>query len=250
MGPLKSYLNNTSSLSYAYLASLPLFVIYELMMWLARLGSNSNTEIRISADIWIQQLLFMMHHNTLLLSTLLVLVLGGLIWYKERDKPIVFKPGWFVMMLLESAGWAVILAVLVSGLLSWLFYLVGQLGPAAASLLMMAESNGLNSFQRIGLSVGAGLYEELVFRVLLVYGLFYAFIKIMRPHRAQLAAILLAAFLFSLAHYIGSMGDVFTLSSFLFRMVFGLALNLLLWVRGFGITAWTHAIYNILVMFS
>lgn len=250
MGPLKSYLNNTSSLSYAYLASLPLFVIYELMMWLARLGSKSNTEIRISADIWIQQLLFMMHHNTLLLSTLLVLVLGGLIWYKERNKPIVIKPGWFFMMLLESGVWAVLLAVLVSGLLSWLFYVVGQIGSAEASLLMMAESSGLSSFQRIGLSVGAGLYEELVFRVLLVYGLFYAFLKMMRPHRAQLGAILLAAFLFSLAHYIGSMGDVFTISSFLFRMVFGLALNLLLWVRGFGITAWTHAIYNILVMFS
>ncbi|RLB78811.1 MAG: CPBP family intramembrane metalloprotease, partial [Deltaproteobacteria bacterium] len=54
-------------------------------------------------------------------------------------------------------------------------------------------------------------------------------------------------FLFSLVHYIGTYGDAFTLASFTFRFLFGLALNVLFIVRGFGIAAWTHALYDVMV---
>ena len=63
------------------------------------------------------------------------------------------------------------------------------------------------------------------------------------------AAIVLSALLFSLVHYVGSMGDPFTLSSFLYRFIFGLLLNGIYVWRGFGIAAWTHALYDLMVLF-
>ncbi|NBB73510.1 MAG: CPBP family intramembrane metalloprotease, partial [Bacteroidetes bacterium] len=58
----------------------------------------------------------------------------------------------------------------------------------------------------------------------------------------------LGAAIFSAVHYVGPFGDAFTLASFSFRFLFGLALNgLFLW-RGFGVAAWTHALYDVMLV--
>jgi len=63
-----------------------------------------------------------------------------------------------------------------------------------------------------------------------------------------IAAIVLSAFVFSLAHYTGSLGEAFTLTSFTFRFLFGVALSAIYLLRGFGMAAWTHALYDIIVL--
>jgi hypothetical protein len=55
----------------------------------------------------------------------------------------------------------------------------------------------------------------------------------------------LGALIFSAFHYIGPFGDRFTLASFTFRAVAGLLFSGLYVLRGFGITAWTHALYDV-----
>ncbi len=62
------------------------------------------------------------------------------------------------------------------------------------------------------------------------------------------SAILLSAVLFSAIHYTGNMGDPFTMSSFLFRFLFGVILNGIYVLRGFGVAAWTHALYDVIVI--
>ncbi|MDX1672858.1 MAG: CPBP family intramembrane glutamate endopeptidase, partial [Balneolaceae bacterium] len=57
-----------------------------------------------------------------------------------------------------------------------------------------------------------------------------------------------AALIFSGVHYIGVFGDPFTVGTFLFRFLFGLALNGIYIYRGFGMAAWTHAIYDMMVI--
>jgi hypothetical protein len=59
------------------------------------------------------------------------------------------------------------------------------------------------------------------------------------------AAIVVSAVIFSGFHYLGPLGDRLTLASFTFRAVAGLVLSGLFAVRGFGITAWTHALYDV-----
>jgi hypothetical protein len=58
-------------------------------------------------------------------------------------------------------------------------------------------------------------------------------------------ATLLGALVFSAFHYIGPYGDVLELRSFAFRAIAGVLFSGLYLVRGFGITAWTHALYDV-----
>ena len=61
---------------------------------------------------------------------------------------------------------------------------------------------------------------------------------------AVLVAVVSSAFIFSAFHYIPPYGDRLELASFTFRFLSGLAFSALYVVRGFGITAWTHALYD------
>ena len=93
---------------------------------------------------------------------------------------------------------------------------------------------------------GAGLYEEVLFRLLLLPIAVWAFERLgCSTLAAGFWAILLSSLLFSAAHYVGPLGDSFTLYSFTFRTVAGLFFAVLLLVRGFGIAAGTHFFYEI-----
>jgi membrane protease YdiL (CAAX protease family) len=96
------------------------------------------------------------------------------------------------------------------------------------------------------LSLGAGLYEELLFRVLLVSGLAAGARRVLGMSRrgAGVLAALAGALIFSAFHYIGPYGDPFQIQSFVFRAISGVAFSALYLLRGFGITAWTHALYD------
>ncbi len=54
--------------------------------------------------------------------------------------------------------------------------------------------------------------------------------------------------MFSAFHYIGPYGDPLRLDSFVFRMIAGLFFSGIYLLRGFGITAWTHALYDIFLL--
>src|SRR5437763_589768 len=69
-----------------------------------------------------------------------------------------------------------------------------------------------------------------------------------RPVAAGVAATLIGAAIFSAFHYIGPYGDRLQVYSFVFRMVAGLFFSALYLTRGFGITAWTHALYDVLLL--
>jgi hypothetical protein len=57
-------------------------------------------------------------------------------------------------------------------------------------------------------------------------------------------AVVTSAFVFSAFHYIPPYGDPLEIASFTFRFFSGLAFSALYVIRGFGITAWTHALYD------
>ena len=62
---------------------------------------------------------------------------------------------------------------------------------------------------------------------------------------AGVTATILGAAIFSAFHYIGPYGDRLEVYSFVFRMIAGVFFSALYLVRGFGITAWTHALYDV-----
>jgi hypothetical protein len=63
-------------------------------------------------------------------------------------------------------------------------------------------------------------------------------------------AAVLGAAVFSAFHYIGPYGDPFSWPTFTFRLVAGLLFSAMYLLRGFGITAWTHALYDVFLIFA
>lgn len=115
------------------------------------------------------------------------------------------------------------------------------------------------------MSLGAGFYEELTYRVLL-FGLgakllvwVFARQKMSLvdgasrlPSIKALAITLgwcaIAAAIFSGVHYVGPLSDPFDLKSFVFRWVLGLTLTAIYATRGFAAAVWAHALYDVWVL--
>lgn len=230
------YFSTTHSLLYSYLISLPLLLLYEVLIFVAQ--PDSGQVVRISVDIWIKTLFSYFGQDVLSITLILVALLGIYILYREREKLASLKFSYFFSMLIEASVYAFLLAMLITMTVSNLLQMI-QVSPIES----------LSVLQQMALSLGAGLYEELFFRVILVSALLWLFKHFFTKKAAAYAsAIILAAVIFSLVHYIGSMGDPFTFGSFLFRFLFGLALNAIYVWRGFGMAAWTHAIYDLMVI--
>jgi membrane protease YdiL (CAAX protease family) len=100
-------------------------------------------------------------------------------------------------------------------------------------------------------SIGAGLYEEIVFRLILTSGLFALFARFLVVPKlgAMALAIVVSSAVFSFVHHLGPMGDPFTLSVFVFRFFAGVLLALIYSTRGFAVAVYTHAFYDVLVFF-
>jgi hypothetical protein len=95
---------------------------------------------------------------------------------------------------------------------------------------------------------GAGVYEEVLFRLLLV-PLMAALVGclVRRTTVRVAAAIVLSSLAFASAHYVAPHGDAFTWFSFLFRGLAGGFFALIFVYRGFGIAAGCHGLYDVLV---
>ena len=252
---LAGYAHATRTATYAFLASLPLFLLYEVGVVLANQGTVGG-EIRVGADVWIKQALASLGVQGALLLGAVVIVIGGVVFWMERERRPPLEARYFGGIVVESLVYAVVLAFLVSGLVGAVFGAALGIAPEAAGgasggVLLAAQSamRQLSLPLQLALSIGAGLYEELVFRVLLVGGLFLVLKKLVADQRVAYAVAAVAgALVFSAVHYMGSLGDAFELSSFTYRFVFGLALNGVFLLRGFAVAAWTHALYDVLVV--
>jgi membrane protease YdiL (CAAX protease family) len=148
------------------------------------------------------------------------------------------RPSVFGGMLLESA----VLALLVG-------LVVGRATNSLLQMLSLGQGASLDLSTQLMISLGAGIYEELLFRVVLVGALVWGGTRLFgwAPRTAGIVAALVGAFLFSAFHYVGAYGDPLELPSFLFRFLAGLVFSGLYLTRGFGIAAWTHALYDVFV---
>ncbi|MGA2233035.1 MAG: CPBP family glutamic-type intramembrane protease, partial [Tepidisphaeraceae bacterium] len=112
---------------------------------------------------------------------------------------------------------------------------------------LMAEYGGGIS-ERVIIAMGAGIYEELIFRLMaltLLHLLLVDFLR-MPKNRAGILMVLISGILFSLYHYLGP--EAFSWKTCLFRTLAGIYFGGIFICRGFGVTAGCHAIYDIIIL--
>jgi hypothetical protein len=236
----REYWAASRSHRYSLLFALPLLLLYELLEAVSPVRASGGV-VRNGADVLLTSLF------TSILGprgplVFMALVIGGALWLIARDR----SAGPVRMSVLGAMlGESLILALLFGLVVGTAtIHLVGPLRSLAAG-------NGLNgsALARLTLSLGAGLYEELLFRVVIV-ALISNGLRLLGLSRviAGALAVIGGALLFSAFHYIGPFGEPLRLESFVFRALAGVAFSALYLTRGFGITAWTHALYDVAVL--
>jgi membrane protease YdiL (CAAX protease family) len=128
------------------------------------------------------------------------------------------------------------------------------IGPAVAAVLgtvglRSGPVDGATSgTEHVLLSIGAGVYEELVFRFLLLAGGFVLLHRGFALGRKTSFAVAtgISALLFAAYHHVGPYGEPYGPAVFAFRAAAGVILGLLLAGRGLALCAYLHAFYDIL----
>jgi membrane protease YdiL (CAAX protease family) len=219
----------------------PILLAYELGVLTLGAGQPRN-----AADIWLRQSLSALGFGQYVLLPLLTFgVLLG--WHHVRHDPWHIRPRVIGVMWLESLVLGVALLVFANLLGSWLPPL--SLAPGERS-----------AWSKLIGYLGAGCYEELLFRLLLLSGIALAAKYAGLNRRGSLiAAIGISSVAFAAVHYrfelslfgwsIGpAYGDSFAWFTFLFRTAAGVFFGCLFVLRGFGIVVGAHALYDVLVL--
>lgn len=223
---------------YSLTFALPLLVAYEVLAF--SLSHDEVTGVRNGADVLLKSIFLTLGGRNGLVAFGALLVGGGawLVWQDYR-RSRTLDPRVFGLMAVESAVYALAFGMVTSTL-------TGLLLPGL-SILSAGSASSWSLPTQLMISLGAGIYEELLFRVILVSGLAWAARRVLgwSATASGIFAVVAGALIFSAFHYIGPYGDRLELGSFAFRAVAGLLFSGLYLQRGFGITAWTHALYDV-----
>jgi hypothetical protein len=239
--PASNYWSATKAPRYSLLFAFPLLLLYELLAFV--ISHDAITGVRNGADVLLKSLFIALggRNGLILFGVVLVGTALVVIWRDWKRSGGKLVPGYFGFMAVESVVYALIFGFVAASLTSLLLH--GRLWFLLAQDQPMER---LSTSTQLMISLGAGLYEELLFRVIIVGAL----VKLgkalgWKPFAAGVAATLVGAFIFSAFHYIGPYGDKLEVTSFAFRAIAGILFSGLYLLRGFGITAWTHALYDV-----
>ncbi|HJN97656.1 MAG TPA: CPBP family glutamic-type intramembrane protease [Candidatus Marinimicrobia bacterium] len=230
---MNSYWRSTRSPLYSFLFTIPLFLIYEIGIFLT--SSDDMFVLRNGADALMRQILATFGITGLywvgvifFIGFIITFILQRKYWEQTQ-----IHSDYFLLMMVESVVWSVLIYFLMTNV-----------------YLLLMNPTGSMLVQQVTLAVGAGIYEEFLFRVLLIAGIsvILGFIFQWSDKSRNWAAMVIAAGIFSSFHFIGEYGDFFSFNIFMIRFLAGIALGTLYFLRGFGITAWSHAVYDLIVL--
>ncbi|MEE2923490.1 MAG: CPBP family intramembrane glutamic endopeptidase [bacterium] len=244
---LEKYFYETRSPVYAVLFVVPLFLIYEILA--LTLHKLQITHLRNGADVMMRNLVSLFGLDNF--PFIVLLILGALAvtagYYKKKHQMQIRLP-YFGLLMGESMLYALMMGSIALNTTNFILSI-----PHLFSLsLTMFDSN---LWVNVMLSFGAGIHEEFFFRLVLIQAFLFlgSFIFKANPKSPiwnwnSIIALILSSCIFSYFHYIGEYGDTFAWGSFVFRWVSGLYLAVIYLTRGFGVSAWTHAFYDLFLM--
>ena len=259
LGPLNfgpgSYLESTSRPLYALLFLIPWLAVYEFGTLFVNTDAIAHVQARVAAFTWLMGLAewIGVHRSLAWAFPGFVVVVILFCWHMSSQYPWSIKPSWLLWMLLEAAMLTLplfVLSALAEGIANG-----GQACVASGACEHSIDHDPY--IAQLVTSIGAGIYEELVFP-LIVVGVVIMFLEDVVKIKGvgtSIIAVLISAGLFAAHYYVGiEDGQLcklqehdFTLGGFLFRAAAGVYFAVIFRYRGYGITAGTHAAYNMIL---
>jgi hypothetical protein len=213
----------------------PLLLVYQLGVLLTYPMLNGADFV---SAILFGQLGFSQMQYFVFVSVVTLLFLMAVILLRRQQH---FQPRIVVPIVLESA----IYALTMGSLIVLVMTKVLGISPRLAAGL---EQTG--PLKRLVMSLGAGVYEELVFRLGLLGGLFALCQRVLGWGRwvSLTLAFAVSSIAFSAVHHIPPYGDPLRVDVFTFRVLAGLFFAGLYWMRGLAVAVYTHALYDVYVL--
>jgi hypothetical protein len=197
----------------------PLLLAYEIgVLFAGRING---------ADLVTRNVLAIAGSRTAYLAIYAVVALGFLLWIRHTRRWGTLRLELAGPVILEAALYALTLGALLSLVVDRLL----GLGLTSSSVIS---------------AIGAGVHEELVFRLALIAAL----IALAQPldHRIAVGlAIAVSSLVFAAAHHAGVHGEPWTAHAFAFRTLAGAAFAAIYWFRSLAHAVYAHVLYDILV---
>lgn len=224
-----AYLNEGRSVSLNLYYIVPLLVLYELGIQL------TGSDLRNAAEVIIKDLGLLIgasgtrYFHLFLMGVILLCCFRIL----SKEQPV---HRYFPLMVSESLAFALVLGPFLSCLVGAVFL---------EYPLTTGEETGFSV--QILLSIGAGVYEELLFRLLILGGSFLIFCKVFKaPYLfGALLSLMISSLTFAAYHHLGVNGLPISNYLFFFRFGAGLILGYVFMTRGLGVAVYLHVFYDI-----
>jgi hypothetical protein len=233
-----TYWEATREPRYSLAFVLPMIIIYQVgIVVLARLG-GAGFELRNAADVLMREVVGLLGLSGNLVSG--VVVVGVLFaWHAARGRSWRLRTGYVLGMGLESLLYALVLILTYVAVVVRLQRMLLSTGDGARS-----------AAGQLVLGIGAGVYEEFLFRLVLIGCIGYLLRRLgTRRLLSMVVASVAAAAAFAAFHVVGEEGmEALSPVPFAFRAFAGLLFAGFFYVRGFGIAVGTHALYNVITV--
>jgi membrane protease YdiL (CAAX protease family) len=243
--PVDTYGRLSAAPLHCLLFVLPLVLVYEIGLVVYLSSSDGTLRETILAHRTLTKLFENFGTSSLYLPGAMLLVVLA-VWHVFTRKSWKPKPMVLGGMACESLLWMVPLLVL--GLITSMNLGGGGGGGQAA---MMATTEGISQGwqSKVVLSIGAGLYEEMLFRLLLITVLHLVFHDALRlpDTAASVLAVVGSAVAFTVYHGVSFTGGS-PFSHVFFYTAAGVYFGVVFLMRGLGIVVGTHAAYDIMVL--
>jgi hypothetical protein len=198
----------------------PVLLAYEIGVLFA--GNVSG------ADVVTRALYVTLGSRTAYMLVHAAIALLFLLWIRRGNRWSTLRLETALPVLLEAAIYAFTLGAAISLVLSKLL----GLGVTPGSIIS---------------ALGAGVHEELVFRL----GLLAGCVSLLRERRGAFPiALVISSLLFAGAHHLGAHGEPFTAHAFAFRAFAGAAFGAIFWYRSLAHAVYAHVLYDIVVAAS
>lgn len=232
----RSYLQRSQMPLASLIFLLPFIIFYEIGTRQFAFDAAHQTEQRIIAFNLMQEFFGWFGATGRYMPAAAVVVILLSVHIAHND-PWTVKPGTLVGMAIEGAAWALPLLVLGTLAARWL----------AQHLPLLTGGGDWRTL--LVLSFGAGIYEEMVFRLIALTVLHMVFIDVLRMRKSAgyLLMVVISSLAFAFYHYLGF--EAFSWRSLVFRTGAGVYFAVIFLTRGFGVTAFSHSCYDIFVIY-